>query len=410
VRLLALTHRLPWAPNRGDRIRTYHVLRALATRHEVHLLSLVHDQNEAARAAEVREWLASVTPVPVPRLRNLVRAAVRLPGTTPLTFALLDAPRIGSTVRDLVAAHDPRLAVAVCSSMARLLTDQALASVPAIIDMIDVDSAKWSALAERARGPRGWIYAREARVLARAEAAQMAHALAVTVVNEREANHARALAPDADIRVVENGVDVGRFAPPDPPSAGAQVVFCGVMSYAPNAEAAEWLGREVWPGVRRHNPAARLTLVGSDPPAAVRRLADSDSSIAVTGHVPDVKPWLWESAVAAAPLRIARGIQNKVLEAVAAGLPCVVSSQVYDGLPEEIRPACEVADSADLCADRIAALLTLSPEARRQRARTAGVEALEWPRRLAPMIGLIDELESAQFNRRAHAGRAKSSS
>jgi sugar transferase (PEP-CTERM/EpsH1 system associated) len=373
-------------------------------------MSLVHDQNEAAHATEVREWLASVTPVPVPRLRNLVRAAMRLPGSTPLTFALLDASRIGSTLRDLVATHDPQLVVAVCSSMARLLTDRPLASVPSIIDMIDVDSAKWSALAERTRGPVRWIYAREARVLARAEVAQMAHALTVTVVNDREANHARALAPDADIRVVGNGVDVGGFAPPGPPSAGSQVVFCGVMSYAPNAEAAEWLGRDVWPRVRRRILAARLALVGSDPPAAVRRLADGDSSIAVTGHVADVKPWLWDSALAAAPLRVARGIQNKVLEAVAAGLPCVVSSQVYDGLPEEIRPACEVADSAHLCAERIVASLTLSPEARRQRARTARLEALAWPLRLRPMIGLIDDLESRRFEGRAHAGRAKSSS
>ncbi len=93
VRLLALTHRLPWAPNRGDRIRTYHVLRALATRHEVHLLSLVHDKHEAAHVAEVRNWLASVTVLPVPRLRNLVKGAIQLPSATPLTFALLDAPR-----------------------------------------------------------------------------------------------------------------------------------------------------------------------------------------------------------------------------------------------------------------------------------------------------------------------------
>ena len=410
MRLLALTHRLPWAPNRGDRIRTYHVLRALAARHEVHLLSLVHDQQEAAHVGEVGAWLASVTAVPVPRLRNLVRAAIQLPGTTPLTFALLDSPRIGATLRDLVATHDPQLVFAVCSSMARLLTDQALASRPSIIDMIDVDSAKWSALADRTRGPLCWIYAREARVLARAEAAQMAHALAVTVVNDREANHARALAPGADIRVIENGVDVGGFAPQTPPSAGTRVVFCGVMSYAPNAEAAEWLGRNVWPRVRDRNPTARLALVGSDPPTALRRLAENDASIVVTGHVPDVKPWLWDSAVAAAPLHIARGIQNKVLEAVSAGLPCVVSSEVYDGLPEEIRPACEVADSADHCAERIVALLALPPEARRQRARTARLEPLEWPRRLIPMIGLIDELEKTQFDRTVHACRPTSSS
>jgi sugar transferase (PEP-CTERM/EpsH1 system associated) len=406
VRLLALTHRLPWAPNRGDRIRTYHALRALATRHEVHLLSLVHDKHEAAHVAEVRNWLASVTVLPVPRLRNLVKGAIQLPSATPLTFALLDAPRTDATVRALVEIHQPQLVVAVCSSMARLLLGRALASLPSIIDMIDVDSAKWSALAERTRGPLRWIYRREARVLARAEAAQMAHARAVAVVNDREARHARALAPAARVHVVENGVDVGGFAPPGPPASRMRVVFCGVMSYPPNAEAAEWLAREVWPRVRASHPAAKLALVGSDPPPAIRRLADSDPLIEVTGHVPDVKPWLWDSAVAAAPLRVARGIQNKVLEAVAAGLPCIVSSEVYDGLPEEIRPACEVADSAERCADLMVAWLAMPPEARRQRAKSARLDALEWPRRLMPLLSLVEALGVEGVSQRpGRAGR-----
>jgi glycosyltransferase involved in cell wall biosynthesis len=239
-----------------------------------------------------------------------------------------------------------------------------------------------------------WIYRREGRLLARAEADQMRHARVTTVVNNREAQTARAIAPDADVRVVENGIDVSSFSPSGPPPASAQVVFCGVMSYQPNAETAQWLAERVWPLVRGKHGGARLALVGSDPPPAVKRLVSADQSILVTGHVPDVRPWLWASAVAAAPIRAARGIQNKVLEAVAAGLPCVVSGAVAAGLPDDVLPACDVADDADSCARRISALLSMTPEERRARARTAVLDRLSWDSRLRPMIELFEEVYS----------------
>ena len=114
----------------------------------------------------------------------------------------------------------------------------------------------------------------------------------------------------------------------------------GVMNYAPNVEGAVWLAREVWPIVRSARPDARLTLIGASPSAEVVALASDRTGVVVTGTVPDVRPYLWRAAVAAAPLQIARGIQNKVLEAVAAGLPCVVTPQVAEGLPREVVPAC----------------------------------------------------------------------
>ncbi len=395
MKILALTHRLPWAPNSGDRIRAYHVLQRLRTRHEIHLLSLVHDDEEASHVSEVREWLADVRPIRVTRQRNLVRAGLTLPSSVPLTFVLLDAPALRQELSATAHRVQPDAVFAYCSGMARLLADPAVAARPSIIDMVDMDSAKWRALGSTSSPPMAWVYRREARLLERAEVMQMRHARATTVVNEREAQTARGIAPDCDVRIVENGIDVARFSPSGPPPVSSQVVFCGVMSYRPNAETAQWLGHEVWPLVRQRHPNARLALVGSNPPAFLSALASDDPSIVVTGHVPDVRTWLWESAVAAAPIRTARGIQNKVLEAVAAGLPSVISSAVADGLPREVLPACDVADDAGACAKRIADCLDLTPAERRARARMAVLERLSWELRLQPMLDLFDELASA---------------
>lgn len=394
MKILALTHRLPWAPNRGDRIRAYHVLRALAARHEIHLLSLVHDDEEERRVADVGEWLATVRSVRVPRKTNLLKAGLTLPTSIPLTFSLLDAPGLTEDLSAMAGHLHPDVVFAYCSGMARLLALPAVSSRASIIDMVDMDSAKWQSLGLTTSPPMAWIYRREARLLARAEADQMRHARVTTVVNDREAQTARAIAPDADVRVVENGIDVGGFSPPNPPEASAQVVFCGVMSYQPNAETAQFLAERVWPLVRGKHGGARLALVGSDPPAMVKRLETTDRSIVVTGHVADVRPWLWESAVAAAPIRTARGIQNKVLEAVAAGLPCVISSAVAAGLPAEVLTACDIADDAEACARRISALLSLTADQRRAKARSAVLERLSWDARLRPMIDLFEEVYS----------------
>ena len=392
MKILALTHRLPWAPNRGDRIRAYHVLQALAARHEIHLLSLVHTDDEEGHQVDVRAWLATVRAVRVPRRKRLLKAGLTLPTAVPLTFSLLDAPGLTLALRAMADRHQPDIVFAYCSGMARLLSDPAVASRASIIDMVDMDSAKWRALGSTASPPMAWIYRREGRLLARAEADQMRHARVTTVVNDREAQTARAIAPDADVRVVENGIDFSGFSPSGPPASSAQVVFCGVMSYQPNAETAQWLAERVWPLVRETHTGARLALVGSDPPAAVKRLETLDRSIVVTGHVDDVRPWLWQSALSAAPIRTARGIQNKVLEAVAAGLPCVISSAVAAGLPPEVLTACDIADDAEGCAARISSLLSMTPEARRARGRTAVLDRLSWPARLRPMLDLFDEV------------------
>jgi glycosyltransferase involved in cell wall biosynthesis len=171
------------------------------------------------------------------------------------------------------------------------------------------------------------------------------------------------------------------------------VIFCGVMNYAPNEEGALWLSKEVWPRLRARRSDARLLLVGSAPTQAIRNLA-SDSSIEVTGHVADVRPYLWRAAVAVAPVRVARGVQNKVLEAAAAGLPIVITSAVAAGLPSEVLPACTVADEPDAFAAAINGLLNRSPAERRAIAQRANLESLTWEKRLGRLPDLLAEAAS----------------
>jgi polysaccharide biosynthesis protein PslH len=389
MRVLFLTHRLPYAPNRGDRVRAFHTLRALAAVADVDLVSLVHDDVEASHVQEL-SVLADVHVAPVYRIRHRIRAAAAsLLSAAPLTHALLDSQAIRPILARIVASRPPDVVLAYCSGMARFALEPPLAGLPLVIDLVDVDSLKWRQLASRTSGPMRWIYSREATVLGRFEAAAARRAFATAVVNERERAALAEVVQDARIEVVPSGVDAETLRSPTAPSASRDVVFCGVMNYRPNEEAAVWLAREVWPLVRATYGDATLRLVGSNPTHKIRALSSPQAGIDVTGHVADVRPYLWNAAVAAAPLFVARGIQNKVLEAVAAGLPAVVTPIVAEGLPDDVLSACRVAGTAEAFAGAIIDCLALSPPARRAMTAAVDLSPLCWNRRLMPLVDLV---------------------
>ena len=389
MKILVLTHRLPFAPNRGDRIRAYHIVRLLAARANVHVVSLVHDREEEAQAETLRQLGVEVTTAYVPRTRNLALSALKLVTDTPLTHLLLDSPAMRPSLERVLANWRPDAVLAYCSGVAPLSLEAPLAGIPFVLDMVDVDSAKWKAFAADARFPKSWVFAREARCLSAFEARAVQAAFASTVVNERERDTLRKVSPGAAVDIAPNGVDVEALTAPHAPAAAERVIFTAVFDYAPNADGAVWFAREVWPRIRKARPAAHLTLAGSSPTAAVRRLAE-DPSIEVTGRVDDMRPYLWRSAVAVAPIFQSRGVQNKVLEAAAAGLPSVVTRTVGDGLPKEVLPACRVADAADAFAAAVIELLALTPTARRREAARASLASLGWPARLAPLLALLE--------------------
>jgi sugar transferase (PEP-CTERM/EpsH1 system associated) len=397
MRILILTHRLPFAPNRGDRVRAFHIIKLLAARADVHVVSLVHDRAEAAEADTLRALGVRVSTALVPRARNLARAAIELRTNTPLTHVLLDSPGLQPAIDRATANWRPDVVLAYCSGVAPFALVGPLADVPLVLDLVDVDSAKWAAFATSATFPRSWVFRREARCLAAFERRALRAAYGTMVVNERERDTLLRLCPGADVHVVPNGVDVDALAPPAPPTSDERVVFAAVFNYGPNAEGALWFARHVWPIVRAARPSAQLTLAGASPTRAVRRLAESDDSIEATGSVADIRPHLWRSAIAIAPVLQSRGVQNKVLEAAAAGLPSVVTRAVWEGLPTEVLPACRRAENADQFAAEVIGLLSLSPAARRHLASGARLSALAWPQRLATLVDLIDSAAGARL-------------
>jgi sugar transferase (PEP-CTERM/EpsH1 system associated) len=293
-------------------------------------------------------------------------------------------------LRRIVRTRPPDVVLAYCSGMARFAVAPPLDGIPMVLDFVDIDSRKWRDLSETTSPPMSWVYRREAATLGAFEARAARHAAAAIVVNEREAAVARQLAPEANIHVVPNGVETRHLRPAGAPPATSRIVFCGVMNYAPNDHAMQWFVRHVWPLVRAERPDATLAIVGSDPTAALQTVCAPDQAIHITGRVADVREWLWESAVAIAPLQVARGVQNKVLEAVAAGLPVVITDAVAAGLPP-LAAAVSVANDAESFARRVLDYLSLSPAERRARAATADLRGLEWSSTLAPLWTLLKD-------------------
>lgn len=388
MRSLFLTHRLPYAPNRGDRIRAYYLLREMSRFAEVSLFSLVHTDEEAAHVTDV-PFARAVVSSRVSRVGNLVRASASLLSDRPLTHSLLDADDVQEKLTRMVRDHRPDVVVAYCSGMARFALEPPLDALPFVLDMVDVDSAKWADLSARTTGPKKWVYRREASTLRAFEAAVTSHSRATLVVNERERDTLAALAPGADVEVMSNGIDVDAFRAPAGTVRAPAVIFCGVLNYEPNEQGVLWFLEHVWPRVAAAQPKARFRIVGAHPTRAIQRAAAASTAVDLIGAVPAVQPHLWTSAVSVAPLHLARGLQNKVLEALAAGLPVVATSVVRAGLPADTQAACLEADDAEAFAGAVVSLLARGEDERDAMVRSAPLDALGWEQRLAPLEGIL---------------------
>ena len=293
-----------------------------------------------------------------------------------LTIDYYRDARLSAWVRDL-ARERPLAGVFVySSSMAQYAAQLALpAGVPRILDLCDVDSDKWRQYARGRTGPLRWLYAREGRLLEIAERRYAGQFDWTLVIADVEAELMRRIAPEAGdrIRVLPNGVDTEYFDPardwPCPFPAGSRpVVFTGAMDYHPNVDGVKWYAAEVLPRVRAQVPEASFWIVGSNPADEVRAL-ERPGDVTVTGRVPDVRPYLAHAAVVVAPLRIARGVQNKVLEAMAMARPVVSTPQAAQGLGASTA-ALTIGGDAQAFADGVVKILTgpaqcVATEARR---------------------------------------------
>jgi len=332
--ILFLAHRIPYPPDRGDRIRSYNILRHLASRRPVHLVGFVDKGSDRRTAKEILPMLASLH-MEV-RSKSKVRAGVEaLASGQPISVTAFASRRIRQTVAMLLATR-PIDTIFVYSGQMAQYVPRKRAYRRFIMDFVDVDSEKFATYGEMRRGPMGWVNRREGELLARYENEVARDADLNLFVSNAEAKLFRqrsGLGADV-VRTIDNGIDTSFFDPAAfPRIAGADplIVFTGQMDYRPNMEAAERFARRTFPAIRAKHPSALFAIVGRNPGYALRELSRLKNVI-VTGTVPDVRPWLAAASVVVAPLDIARGVQNKVLEAMAMARPVVASPAAFEGI------------------------------------------------------------------------------
>ncbi len=393
--VLFLCHRIPYPPDKGDKIRAWHMLRHLSQRHRVHLGCLTDHPADLAHLPVLRAQCATVMCRPINRRRQVLHALSRWRPGRPLTVDYFHSSGLQTWVDRTRAATRLTHLFVFSSAMAPYVMREHRCQAHTVLDMVDVDSEKWNSYAQQAALPMRLIWAREARTLLAFERRAASWFDRTLFVSAAEAGRFIALAPDVADRVdwVENGVDLAYFSPKaayENPYGDNEraIVFTGTMDYRPNIAAVIFFAQNVLPGIRARCPGATFHIVGAHPVASVRALS-ALPGVTVVGAVSDTRPYLAHAKLAVAPLQIARGIQNKVLEAMAMARPVLISPQALEGLRVHSgRDVLVAADALSMAAQAGAVLAGAHPGLGAA-ARQAVEQIYPWKttlRRLEPLL------------------------
>lgn len=393
--LLFLVHRLPYPPNKGDKVRSFHLLKHLASKHRVFLGTFIDDPEDEVHVERLPEYCAGTHIVRLYPKRARVSSLTGLLTGEALTLPYYRDAGLQAWVDRTIAEQRIDAAIIFSSPMAQYLAKHP--HLTTLADFCDVDSAKWTQYATTHRWPLSWIYRREGERLLAFERAIAASATRTFFVTEAETELFLNAAPECKGKVSAmcNGVDSEFFSPDhalaSPYAAGEiPLVFTGAMDYWPNVDAVKWFAEDILPRLLAHRPNLRFYIVGRSPTPAVQELAGE--RVVVTGTVPDVRPYLKHAAVVVAPLRIARGIQNKVLEAMAMALPVVVAKGCGEAVDAVHQRDFVLAESVEDHVREIGALLD-SPEkwaTMGQAARRRVVDCYSWDAHLSVIDRVLD--------------------
>jgi sugar transferase (PEP-CTERM/EpsH1 system associated) len=357
MKILFLAHRIPYPPNKGEKIRAYHELQHLSARHIIDLFCFSDSDEEAEQLEGLRKLCRRIYVEPR-ELAVVATGAIRsLVRGEPLSCGCFFSRKFQRHVWKAIETEGYDLIFVYCSYMAQYVPCPT--PVPMVMDFVDIDSAKWAQYSERSRFPVSWFFAREARKLAQHEEKWARASSSTIVVTAIEA--AQLKGEDLPhTEVIGNGVDIPPTPedelPPNLRALQPYALFVGTMDYRPNVDAVEYFAKDILPRVREHHPALKFVVVGRDPSRRVRKLARLPGVI-VTGTVPRVDGYLRGSSVVVAPFRVARGIQNKVLEALAAGKPVVATSASAAAIGAQHGETLLVADTPIAFAGAVIALI-----------------------------------------------------
>ena len=351
LKILFLSQRVPYPPNRGDKITTWRLVERLGREHELCILAFAHEPGDHEAARELGRMGYETIAVDHDDRKKRLSSLPLLLTRKPLTLGVYGSRQLQRRVDERIAGCDA--AYAYSSSMGAFLMKH---ETPFVMHFAELDSDKWRQYSQRLGFPMKQVYRREWRTLERYERELAARAGQNVFCTTLEQEIFQRVIPAEPSAVLRNGVDLDAFRPDPAAREAGHLVFSGVMDYFPNVDGCVHFVREVLPLVRQEFPAVRFTIIGSRPNDEVKRLAQVEG-VSVTGFVADTRDWLCRGAVGVAPLRVARGIQNKVLEAMAMGLPVVGTTCATQGVNARPGEHYLVADEAEAQADAIRGLL-----------------------------------------------------
>jgi sugar transferase (PEP-CTERM/EpsH1 system associated) len=389
TKILYLPHRIPFPPNKGDKVRSFNFLKHLAKKHEVYLGTFIDDDVDHQYVKELDAYCEKSFVV---TQRKILGRALSTRGF--LTGESLSVPyyasrKLQAWVDETIAKNKIDKLLIYSSTMSQFIDHQQYEKSKRVADFCDIDSDKWLQYARKAKWPISSVFNREGSALLAYER-KIAQSFDKTIfVTEEESNQFKRLAPESVAKIdhVDNGVDTQYFDPHANdmiavPMANQSLVFTGAMDYRANVDAVVWFTKDVWPIIRQKNPNAEFFIVGSNPTPEVHKLAQTQG-VKVTGRVADVRPYLHGAKVAVAPLRIARGTQNKVLEAMAMAKPTVVSKNAAEGLSSPAKQRLIIEDDPAKMAAEICHLLQGSGVD--QKCRDAVIEHYSWESHLSKL-------------------------
>jgi len=394
--MLFLSQRLPFPPNKGDKIRSFNILKYFSQSHRIHLGCFIDDPVDWEHVPALREYCADTFIVPLNKTAARVRSLKAFVTGDPLNLPYYHSRALADWTDSVLTRIEPRVAFAFSSQMAQYLLRPHPRPARIVVDYCDVDSDKWAQYAATKSWPMNWVYRRESRTLLDFDRRVCRAIDAGTFVAEPEVALFNRIAPETvgKISAIGNGIDTEYFSPdrdyPSPfDSGGPVVVFTGAMDYWPNVDAVTWFADEIFPHIRDAVANVRFYIVGASPTVDVSRLAQRDG-VFVTGRVPDIRPYFAHARAAVTPMRIARGIQNKVLEAMAMAKPTVTTPTSLAGIEAIPERHILVGKTADaFIAQTIRALSDKDAQVLGTNAREFVCRECSWPTRLAAYDSLI---------------------
>jgi len=374
MKILFLAHRIPYPPNKGDKIRSFNEIKYLSQNHEIHLACLADDLNDLKYTKNLKKYCKIVNIIPLKLKTAKFKTIFSLLNKKPLSVSYFYSKRLQKIINHLLSTNNYDAIICFSSPMAEYIfqsTNQLInQSIKLIMDFVDIDSDKWKQYAKHVRPPFSLIYKLESNRLAQYER-KVAKIFHYSIfVSKKEAELFYMQNPDIDnILAIPNGVDFDYFNPYQLLANNQQLasnhpilLFTGAMDYYANVDGVIWFCKKIFPYLIKKYPKLKFYIVGRNPTSAIKKLVNSN--IIITGYVDDIRPYYQIATVYIAPLRIARGIQNKILEAMAMAKPVISTSKAFEGIEATPNKDLLLADSEKEFIEKITMLLE-NPEKRK---------------------------------------------